>query len=255
MICENLSSILGFDCVPISEDMSIARIKNPFTFDDGESLPVYVQQINEQIRFFDDGKVLMHFLGRGMKFEDGRRTKFIKNAAEPHGVTLTADGDLEVWAAIDGASIAFTKFLSTLVEVTTWERDQRGVSTDLTILIDEIAMCLKAWKPESTIVEGPEFVGISEQVYKLDFLFDSKCIVATSSHPNSVSACIKKLLDVRSSPQNRGLSLLVVIDDRLDHQSAMKDSLVIQNVADVMPFTTLEQHAKHHPFSAASLPN
>jgi len=244
MICDHLSSLLGLDCSPISDDGNVALIATPFTFDDGDSVPIYVQHVNGQLRFFDDGGVLLHLMGRGMNFEDGRRSKFIKTAAEPHGVSLSDSGELEVWAPIEKAPPAFAGYLSTLLAVTSWERDQRGVGTDMIMLIDEVEMCLRAWKPKAELVAGPEFEGISGQSYKMDFLFDGEPILATSAHPNSVSSAIKKLLDIRGSNANSGLSVLVVIDDRADHQAAMKDSLIIQTVAKVMPFTRLEENAK-----------
>ncbi len=249
MICDQLTSLLGFDCLPLSEDGSVAKIDAPFIFDDGDALPIYVQKISDKVRFFDDGGVILHFLGRGMKFDDARKSKFIKNAAEPHGVVLTNAGELEIWASVEKAPQTFAKYMTTLLSLVAWERDQRGVNVDVTLLVDEVAMYLKAWKPMALITREPEYVGISGQTYKLDLNFDGQGVVATSAHPNSVSASIKKLLDIRSSPHNINVDLMVVIDDRQDRESAAKDSLVIQNVAKVMQLSSLEKLApsiSHH---------
>lgn len=243
MICDELSTLLGIDCLPISDDGSIARIESPFAFDDGDSLPIYVQTFNGQLRFFDDGGVLMHFVGRGMNFDDGRKSRFVRAAAEVNGAVLTESGDVEVWAPIETAPIAFAAYIATLLHISSWEREQRGTNVDTTVLIDEVAMCLRAWKPEAELIPEPEFNGISTQRHKLDFLFDGQGVLATSPHPNSVSAAIRKLLDIRSESQNAGVSLLVVIDDRDDDEAADREGRVLQAVAKVLPFSNLEKNA------------
>lgn len=243
MICSQLTSLLGLECSPIDEDGTIALIECPFSFDDGDALPIFVQQTNGQIRFFDDGGVLLHFAGRGIALGDKRRSKFIRNAAEPFGANLSEDGNVEVWSSESDAPSAFANFLSTLLSIVAWEREQRGTNSDLALLVEEVAMCLRAWKPDADMIRDPDFQGISGQIYKLDFLFDGQGIVATSAHPNAVSSVIKKLLDIRTLPSNASLKLLAIIDDRKDQDAAKRDSLVIQSVSEVMPFTTLEQHA------------
>jgi hypothetical protein len=243
MICDELSTVLGIDCIPISDDGAMARIENPFAFDDGDSLPIYVQAINGQLRFSDDGGVLMHFMGRGMNFEDGRKSKFIRTAAEVNGATLTETGEVEVWAPLQMAPMAFAAYLATLMHISSWEREQRGANVDTTLLIDEVAICLRAWKPDAELIPEPEFEGISTQRHKLDFLFDGQGVIATGPHPNAVSAAIRKLLDIRSAIQNEGVGLLVVIDDRTDDEAADREGRVLQAVARVLPFTSLERNA------------
>jgi hypothetical protein len=243
MICDQLHALLGFDCYPISEDGNIAMIQTPLTFDDGDGVPVFVQYTNGQVRFFDDGQVILHFVGRGLGFDSKRKSRFIRTAAEPHGVTLTESGELEVWAALEQASPAFAKYLSTLVAITTWERDQRGVSTDVSLFVEEVAMGLRAWKPSAELFEEPEYEGVSGHVYKLDFRFDGAGVLATSAHPNAINSAVKKLLDIRTAPGNQDLKLLAVIDDRIDPDGAKQESLIIQSVSNAMLFTDLQKHA------------
>ena len=77
MICHQFSSLLGFECHPLSEDGSVAAISSPFTFEDGDSLPLFVESVNGQVRFFDDGATLMHFIGRGVRIENKRNATFL----------------------------------------------------------------------------------------------------------------------------------------------------------------------------------
>lgn len=239
MICHALPTLLGLDCVPITDDGKIAMIETPFTFDDGDSLPVFVQDRGAQVRFFDDGGVLMHFRGRGISFTDKRRSRFIRAAAEPFGAVLNEAGELEVWASAGDAPAAFSRYLSTLLAITQWEREQQGVVGDITQFIDEVGVYLHAWKPHAQLAPAPEYRGVTGQVYQLDWKMDDQGVIATTVHPAAMAAAVKKLLDIRSAPENKDVSLLAVIDDRSDSKTAAKDSLVLQVVANVLPFGRL----------------
>lgn len=249
MLCHNLQEIIGFECVPLDEHGKIARIFSPFSFDDGDPLPIYIESYGNKIRFFDDGGVLMHFLGRGVTFDSGHKTRFIKNAADSHGLSLTEDGDVEIWSNIDEASSAFSNYVQTLLKITNWEHEHRGVATDLSFFIEEVAFCLMAWKPTAVLVKNPEYTGISNQKHKLDFKLNETGIITVSSNSHAVSAAIKKLLDIKAGSQT-DLEMMVIIDDRVDKDAANRESLIIQSVAKVLTFTRLEKNA--HKANAAT---
>lgn len=245
MICSVLSETIGFACSPLTEDGSVALITTPFQFEDGEPVPVFVERIGPQLRFFDDGGVLLHFLGRGVRLQDQRNLKFIKNLAEPEGVTLNTMGELEIFSPHENASRAFAKYIGTLLALMSWEREQNGVATDLSLLLDEVEQCLRVWKPDSTIVISPEYRGVSGYTYKLDFSVDGEAVIAISPHPNTVSATAKKLLDIRATTDNTGLQVLVVIDDRRDAETASREGRILDSVANVMMMSRLERNSGH----------
>lgn len=244
MVCDSITNLIGVTCYPLSEDGSVAMLDTPFTFTDGDSAPVFVEKFGGQVRFFDDGEVLLHFAGRGMRLENHRHDKFIRTAAESHGVTLNEAGELEIWASERDASTAFAKFVSTLVALTGWEREQQGVASDLTLLIDEVELCLRAIEPHVPLVPKPEYVGISGQVYNLDFDFGDKAVIAITPHKATVSSAIRKLLDIRSRPGNQSFEAIVVLDDRRDPDAARSEGQVLNAVGNVWPMTRLEQRAK-----------
>lgn len=245
MICSSLTETIGFACSPLTEDGSVALITTPFQFDDGEPVPVFVERIGPQLRFFDDGGVLLHFLGRGVRLHDQRNLKFIKNLAEPEGVTLNQMGELEIFAPSKDATKAFAKYMATLLALTSWERGQIGIATDLSLLLDEVEQCLRAWKPDSTIIANPEYRGVSGYTYKLDFSVGGEAVIAISPHPNTVSATAKKLLDIRATSENAGLQVLVVIDDRRDAETASREGRILDSVANVMMMSRLEKNSGH----------
>jgi hypothetical protein len=89
MICNNLTNLLGVECVPLNEAGNVAFISTPFSFDDGEGVPVFAEVVAGQVRFFDDSGVMMHFIGRGVRLDDRKRLRFITTAAEAGGARLT----------------------------------------------------------------------------------------------------------------------------------------------------------------------
>jgi len=243
MICEQLTNMLGFDCSPLTEGCNVALISTPFKFDDGDPLPVFVEIVDGQVRFFDDGGTLRHFLGRGLRIENKKHTSFLTNTAAKNGAAFTEAGEIEAWAAQSNAAVAFSQFLSSMLALTAWEREQRGVDTDESVFVEEVAMALRAWKPDASIALDPPFEGVSGRFYKLDFMVDGQAIAATGSHANSVSALLHKLVDIRGRIANSDMKVLVVIDDRQDQAAATRESSIVQSVATVMPFTALERNA------------
>jgi hypothetical protein len=245
MICAQLTTLLGFDCTPLDDSGALALVSTPFRFADGDAVPVYVELSNGQVRFFDDGHTFMHFLGRGVRLEDGRHTRFLTTAVQAHGSTFTDQGDVEAWAPEAEAADAFGRYIATMLEVCRWEAEQEGASTDVTMLVDEVATALRAWKPDATITENPEFTGISGKAHRLDFLFDGQGVAVATPHPRSASAVLRRLVDLRAAHENAALPLLVVVDDRADPEGAKRETAILQNVAKVLPFGALERLALH----------
>lgn len=244
MICQQLHILTGFECMPLTDDGSLACIFTPFRFGDGDAFALYAEQAGGQLRFFDDGEVLLHFMGRGMQMHDQRRTKFIRAAGEPHGVHLNDDGILEIWTTSEDAPRAFAGFLSAVAAIAAWERDHQGAHIDAVQFVQEVEQLLRAWRPESSLTESPEFRGITGQTYALDLMFEGRPVAAVSAHHSSVGGALRRLIDIKSLPLNADLDILVVIDDRTDSVAADREAKVLNAVAKVMPMTTLEMHAR-----------
>lgn len=251
MICDHLASLLGISCVPLTDDGNVAMIATPLQFEDGEALPVFVELTNSLVRFFDDGGVMMHFRARGLKLDDGRAHRFIRTAGDDHGVRLNERGEFEVLVPLERAPSAFARYVSALLQLTRWERDQEGVGAELEQFIEEVAFYLQAWKPHAQFLREPSFSGITGRQFKLDFLFDGVGVVATNLHHQAMSSTVRKLLDIRTSPHNAGAKLMAVIDDREEPEQAEKDGLVLQTVAQVLPFSRLVELAG----GQSSMPN
>lgn len=244
MICSSFSETIGFTCHPLNDDGSVAAISTPFHFADGDPLPIYVEREGKLVRFFDDGGVLLHLRGRGVRLNDQRNLKPIRAITEPAGVSLNKMGELEIWSSLVDAPKGFAKYLAALMAVTSWERDLEGTATDMSLLLDEVESCLRMWKPHATLTLGEEFSGISGARYKLDFSLDGQGVVAISPHPNTVSSTAKKLLDIRASTSNQGLEILIVIDDRRSEDTAKREGLILDSLGNVMMMSRLENNAR-----------
>lgn len=242
MINTDISDLLGISCELLSDEGNIAMIDTSFSFEDGDFIRVFVEKMGQQVRFFDGGETLLHLIGRGIVLDDHRKTRFIRTLAEPTGVALTETGELEIWARSEHAPGAFARFMSALLAVVRWEQEQKGVATDIALLIDEVAFCLRTIKP-GALTEAPEFIGISGAVYKMDFNFDGDAVLAINVHHSSVSSAAKKILDIRAEPANADLDVIVVIDDRHDASGAKKEGLILGSIAKVWMMSRLEKEA------------
>ena len=234
MICHRISETLGLTCHPLTDDGLVAMLDSPFKYPDGDEVPIFIEKLGPQIRFFDDGGAILHLLGRGISLDGHRKTKFIRNLTEPFQVGLNEKGELEIWSTETDAPAAFANYISAMLSLAKWEGDQVGVSTDLSLFLDEVAICLQAWKPGSVITTAPEYQGISGHLYRLDFAVDRDAVLAITPHHAPVSSAAKKLPDIRAVEAHAKLKIIVVVDDRQERDAARREGLVLESVASVM---------------------
>jgi hypothetical protein len=130
MINAKVSELLGFVCHYLNDENTLAVIDTPFLFQDGDSIPVYVEQPDSKLRFFDDGEVIWHFMGRGVPLDEPGQSKFIADLAAPYGVALNGEGELEIWANAGQEPAAFARYISAMLAIVRWEEDQVAISEE-----------------------------------------------------------------------------------------------------------------------------
>lgn len=244
MIHQQLTSLLELQYHPLNEEGTIALIDTSFKFQDGDFIPVYVEYFGNQVRFFDAGETVLHFSDRGMTFSNGRNGKFLKNIADDHGAAVNSNWEIEAWATKENAGQAFEKYLSTMISIVRWEYKQIGVDTDMSLLLDEVSMCLKSAYPDEKQTPSEEYIGVSGHKYKFDFIHGNKAILAITAHHASVSSALKQIVDLNQVSSNARLSTLIVIDDRYDKKSADNQTKILTAVTEVMPMSVLESKAR-----------
>lgn len=102
----------------------------------------------------------------------------------------------------------------------------------------------RLWKSTVPLGDGQELTGVSGHVYKMDFEFDGRAVIAIGTHPATVSATAKKLLDIRAATQNDELKILLIIDDRRDADAAKSEGLILDSLSNVMMMTQLQRRAQ-----------
>ncbi len=243
MICENIQSLLGLKCTSLDDDGSIAMIESAFVYEDGDAIPIFVETTPQYVRFFDDGMTLLHLMGLGIHFSDKRKLKFLKNAIEPIGASLTDAGIIEVSKPAGEAKKAFATYLEAMYAIVAWEKGQTA-DIDLSYFIEEVEMYLRSWKAGSEVIIQPKYKGITGHEYTVNFSVDGQAYIVATYHPNSISAALKKLVDIRSADQNQNLKVTTIIDDRDASESQRKESMVLQTVGSVLDFSQLKSLAR-----------
>lgn len=235
-----VSKKFGFECHIIDDVVSM--IETPFNFLNGYPLPIYTEEFHNKIRIFDGGETILHFLKSGMDLSNAKKVAFISNAIEPFGVTLSADGELEIYSDDRDAKSAFSKFIYAMFAITAWEIENDGKNVDGSILVSEVAMYFKAAYPNEAHSISDEFIGISGHKYKFDFIHGDKAVLAITPHHASVSSAIKKIIDLSLADENK-VKPFVVIEDRLNKNAAENEIKIISAIAPVIAFSKLEMKA------------
>lgn len=242
MICQQLSLLLGLACHPLNDDGSVVIVETPFKFDDGDHISVYVESVGNQFRFFDDGATFMHFVGLGLSLQSAHQTRFLKTVAEAYGGSFNSDGEIELWAKESESAEAFARYITAMLSVVRWERERKSVDHDIDLFVEEVALYLAAWKG-TDVIRRPKVQGITGREYEFDFDVAGLFVLAVSTHHQSTSAALHKLVDVKGLPSNAGLKTLVVIDDRADQKTAKNESMVLSSVSGVIGMEQLQRNA------------
>ncbi len=237
MNCENFQQIIGMRCNPVG---SALEVVTPFTFSDGDGFDIFVQAMGPQMHFFDDGFTLMHLHSIGISLKDKKQWKPLKSIAEVNGATLSEDGVFETLCPADNPSIGFARLVSTLLGVTAWEREQFGVEQDNDVFIEEVALHLKAWKPNEAFLDNPTAKGFSGRSLKFNFQIGNQLVDAIQPHGATTGAELRKIIDLNYAASHKDSTVLVVMDDRNGKSEAAKQETdILSRVATVWPMTSL----------------
>lgn len=242
MICHNLSEILGFACYPLSKDGTVAFIDSPLTFDDGNTLPIYLKQAGSNLYFFDDHETVYHYIKKGYRGEKERLdTTFIKMALSPYGLNFE-NNQISVWGNINNAKQVFARYLSGLLAVSNLGIPDRPANDKMLQLINEVALLLPSWKPEANIVIEPEYQGLSKSKYKIDFQVDQEAVVVATPNPNSIGAALRKMVDIAG--RHKTIQFRVVLEDRFSTKEQFNtQGTILSTMATVMSFSNLKAEA------------
>lgn len=233
MICNYLHNLTGFVCHPIDEQGTLAQIHTPFRFADGDPLPVYVQSFQKNVvRFFDDGQIILHFLGRGMDLSSGNKIRFLKNIAQKFGADISKEGILEITSQESNPSDAFAKYIACLHSVASWESEHQNINANGAAFVEEVIYTLQNLYPAQTIDTKPKFLGSSGKRHEIDFSIGNMGYFAIKPSQQSAAPALYKLIDITNRLDNESKNFTVIIDDRFDKSAAKNTKQVFRSVAD-----------------------
>ena len=227
----------------MDEAGDIVLVETPLRFEDGDPLQIFAQVSGGRVRFFDDGSIVWHFLGRGLNLSDDRRSAFMRKIAAAHGTYVSDDLDFELHGEFAQAPRLFAKFLELCFAFVAWEREHIDADVEAASLLDEVAALLTRESPNLELRRDVPMRGVSKQQHKVDFVIGNEVVFAIKPRPNSVSAAIRKILDVKNDLANEGLTYRVVIDDRLNPEAAFEEGSIVSAVARVSTVRSLEAAA------------
>lgn len=128
MMIEYVTEAIGSSCEQLDDEGRVAAIAAAFEFSDGDRIPMFVEETASGLRFFDEGEVILHLLGRGVRFDTRQDEQFLRNLLEPHGISLSDSGEVEVSCARQDARAVFERYVLAMNSVVQWERDQECVA-------------------------------------------------------------------------------------------------------------------------------
>ena len=237
MNCEKLQELLGMRC--IARGMDSIEIVTPFTFSDGSGFEIFASTRGEQVHLFDDGFTLSQLHSAGLDLRSKRRWSPLRSIASLYNVTLSDDGVFETLAPASSPSLGFARFISALIGVSSWEREQAGVSADASWLVEEVALYLQAWKPNEKLLRKPSIRGFSGRTLTFDFALNGKYIDAILPHGITTGAELRKLVDFDSSSAKLDSEALIVLDDRSNPEQAKQERDILSRVATVWNVSAL----------------
>lgn len=242
MNCDTFSQLTGMRCEPqpTRDGSACVAVVTPFSFFDGDGLSIFAFTVGDKVLLSDEGMTLFWLLGLGHRQLNDRRTwKPLRNALTRYGITLDDDGIIQALAPAGQTSGAFARLVSGLLAVDAWARESAGAAIPL-LLKEEAALYLRAWRPQAELQQDPEpVIGLSGLAHSFAMLQSGEHIDVIGPSQAASSTELRKLVDVRASAQNAGLTLRVIVDDRLQAERALLEVSILGRFAKAWPMSRL----------------
>lgn len=148
---------LGLRKVPTRDGSTVFKIDTPFEIIEGAPLEVYVQLLEGQVRFFDDGLNLHTLLSVGVCFDDDAKWGSLQRLFSGSGVCLYPSGIIEMYSPRKRLIESFARFLLALTKLESWVVDD-GLrpKKDKKAYVTRAALAFKSIYPSEEIVYDPK---------------------------------------------------------------------------------------------------
>lgn len=235
----------GFDLLPVEtiDGSEVFSLITPFVLLDDEKLDIFVERVGKFIHFFDEGSLIFSLHGHGFSMsslESYSPWTKLKRHLSSYDVTFK-EGQIEHWGEIEKGATALTSYLSALLSVEKWARDQINVPRSRENLVFETKTYLNSWLPnEKFKTQHTSRKGNSGRKYKFDIAGKNKAIDIVLPSINSTGCYLRKAIDFIDSDST---STLGIIDDSIDVRRAQREINILGPVTPVMPLSRLKTNA------------
>lgn len=234
---------LGFGMrqVPTRDGSTVYQVDTPFKIAQDAPLEVYVQMLEGQIRFFDDGLNLHTLLSLGVCFEDEAKWRSLQNLFAGAETCLHPSGLIEMYAPRDRAEESFARFLLSLSQLEFWVANEAfKVKRSKKEFVARAALAFQGVFSEAQIEYSPK-IQTSRREVSFDLRVDDKYVDVP--FVDSVWSHVRKVGGLRiERPETRTMA---VINDVADaSKKAAQERDVIGVFVPAMLLSSLEASAR-----------
>ncbi|OCG71134.1 hypothetical protein A9G41_00070 [Gilliamella sp. Nev5-1] len=241
MICNTIMSKLGFECNPITDNISY--ISSPFTYvDDGEVIGAFVQcMTNNTFRITDNANAILNMETKGINITNSR-FNFLKSILHREGVTLSEQAEIVCHANESNLVEAIQKVIRGGIITTTcgvdWYTSYRDKFEDF--IINKIKKCNL---PQKVLIRK-KIIGLSGHEITVPVTLlgeNNNKILFTSNAKNDGSwqdaySVLGKLMDITTFQNNIDInSKIVVVNSDSIKEKLSQLTLLFTEQAQVYP--------------------
>jgi hypothetical protein len=244
--CNWVRALTAYDCRPVRTKHGEAGLEvgTPFSLPGGAAVNVYLIETGNHIRLTDNADTLFQLGGLGLDVWGAGKHRALRDVSLKNGLAMGEDGDLFLLSNPQHAQWHFAKFVSGLLAVGTWARDQMAIEHPPRDLAAEAEPYLVAWRPTVELKRHVKVQGASRVRHQFDFQMGPDLIDVISAHPNATGGAMRKVGDVINGPYADAVKPLIILDDRTDPAQADSELRILSSFTRVMTFTRL-QHPTH----------
>lgn len=237
----------GMRQVPTRDGSTVYQVDTPFTIAQDAPLEVYVQMLEGQVRFFDDGLNLHTLLSLGVCFDDESKWRSLQNVFAGTKACLHPSGLIEMYAPRERAEESFARYLLALSQLEFWVANEAfRVKRNKTAYVARAALAFQGVFPKAKIEYSPKI-----QTARREVVFDLHVDDQYVDVPfvDSVWSHVRKVGGLRiERPETRTMA---VINDVADApRKAAQERDVIGVFVPAMLLSSLEASAMKQTASA-----
>lgn len=241
--CDWARSLTKYDCREVRglDGASGLEIGTPFSLPDGSAVNLYVMPAGSHILISDNGDTLMQLSALGIDAWSAARMRSLRETVGPHNVTLSEAGDFRMLALPANAAFCFAQTVTALLAINFWAHAQLKIEPRELNLAAEAEPYIVARNPIEKLIRNPKIRGASRTEHVFDFQHGGDIIDVIAPQPISTGSVMRKVGDVSNGSFADDLSILVIVDDRVDPVRAESEMGILASIVRTMPFSRLTQ--------------